>query len=247
MVFVSKRGIANARHAKGETMLRSRWSGLPLLAAFSALVLFGSSCSSNPLSPGASPPPNALVYDAPVSLTIKSGTLFPGTSISYGGKTDTGAGKVLVAGLAAPKQIGDTVDWQGTPAPDVVVRLGTRVATFDDQSITLVGTAHIEIRNVATKPGGSPGTAQMEFSAPVSFSLNKNEFIPGSNVAYAGSSAEGAQFLGLEGYPYRKPLDSLQYVGRLNAKTFLRLDLRVLSFSDSSAVLGGTANIRIEQ
>jgi hypothetical protein len=208
-----------------------------------ALVLAG--CSGNPLSPD-TPAPNTLVYDAPVSLTIKNGALLPGTSIAYGGKTDTGASKLILTGLIAPKQMGDSVDWQGTPIPDVAVKLGLRVGPFDDQSITLIGTSHIEIKNVSIKPGGTPGAALMEFSAPVSVSLNKGDFIPGSKVAYGGSTADGAQFLGIDGYQFRKSLDSLQYVGRINPRVFLRLDLRVLSFSDSSAVLGGTANIRLE-
>jgi len=229
-------------------MLRTRVSPiLPTLAVMFFTIVLGAGCSANPFSSRSVVPPSTLVYDAPVSLTIKSGTLLPGTSIAYGGKTDTGAGKILIAGLVAPKQTGDTVDWQGSPSPDVSVKLGTRVATFDDQSITLVGTAHIEIQNVAIKPGGSPGTAQMEFSAPVSVSLNKNESIPGSNVTYVGSTSDGAQFLGIEGYPYRKSLDSLQYAGRVGPKAFLRLDLRVTTFSESSVLLVGTANIRIEQ
>lgn len=208
-----------------------------------ALILAG--CAGNPLSPS-TPAPNTLVYDAPVSLTIKKDSLLPGTSIAYSGKTDTGAGKVLIAGQVAPKQTGDSVDWQGTPIPDVAVNLATRVAIFDDQSITLVGTSHIEITNVSIKPGGTPGTALMEFSAPISVSLNKNEMIPGTNVAYAGSTSDGAQFLGIEGYAYRKPLDSLQYVGHVGPRVFLRLDLRVTSFSESSVLLVGTANIRLE-
>lgn len=228
-------------------MLRTRLiSLLPILAAMSALILLVSGCESNPLSSN-TPPPNTLIYDAPVSLTIKNGSLLPGTSIAYSGKTDTGAAKVLITGLVAPKQNGDSVDWSGTPAPNVAVKLSTRVATFDDQSITLVGTAHIEITNVSIKPGGAPGTVQIEFNAPFSASSNKNESIPGSNVTYVGSTPDGAQFLGVEGYPYRKPLDSLQYVGRLNPKTFLRLDLRVTSFSDTSVLVVGTANIKVEQ
>ena len=227
-------------------MLRTRLTFAKMLAAMFVLVLFVSGCSLNPLASSTPLAPNTLVYDAPVSLTIKDGTLLPGTSIAYGGKTDTGAGRVLIAGLAAPKQVGDSVDWQGSPTPDVAVNLATRVATFDQQSITLVGTAHLEIKNVSVKPGGSAGTVLMEFNAPVSVSLQKNELIPGSNVAYGGSAAEGARFLGLEGYPYRKPLDSLQYLGRINSKVFLQLNLRVTSFSDTSVLLVGTADIKIE-
>ncbi len=228
-------------------MLRTRFTPLPMILAAMVVLSFAAGCSSNPLSPSTPPPPNTLVYDAPVSLTIKAGTLLPGTSIAYGGKTDTGAGKILITGLAAPKQTGDSVAWSGTPAPDVSVKLSTRVATFDDQSITLVGTAHIEIGNVTVKPGGAPGTALLEFNAPASISLDKNDMIPGTNIVYVGSTTDGAQFLGVEGYPYRKPLDSLQYVGRINPKAFLRYDLRVTSFSDTSVLLVGTANIKVEQ
>ena len=228
-------------------MLRPRLTFAQFSAATVALVLVISGCSLNPLAPSAPLSPNALIYDAPVSLTIKNGTLLPGTSIAYGGKDNAGAGKVLIAGLAAPKQIGDSVDWQGSPAPEVTVRLATRVVTFDQESMTLVGTAHIEIKNVSVKPGGAAGNVLMEFNAPVSVSLQKNELIPGSNIAYGGSTAEGAKFLGLESYPYRKTLDSLQYSGRLSPHVILQLNLRVTSFSDTSVLLVGTADIKIEQ
>jgi hypothetical protein len=210
-----------------------------------ALSLIGVGCSVLPFS-SATPPPNTLVYDAPVSLVIKNGSLLSGTSLAYSGKTATGAGQMVITGLTAPKQVGDAVDWQGTPVPNVNIHLSTRVASFDDQSITLIGTSHLEITNFTVQPGGTAGTALMEFNAPVSFSVGIASPIPGSNLAYAGSTTDGAKFLGLEGYPYRKSLDSLQYVGRLGPKVFLKLDLRVLTFSDSNVVLGGTANIKIE-
>ena len=227
--------------------MRSRWH-IFLVSAIFIVMVPGCSGSPVPLPFAPTPlPPNTLVYNAPVSLMIKTGTLMPGTSIAYQGKTETGQAKVLIAGLLAPKQVADTVDWQGTPVPNVNVKLTTRVATFDDQAITLAGTAHIEISNVTVQPGGAPGTAQMEFSAPVSFSLKKDELIPATKIVYVGATPNGAQFLGLEGYPYRKQLDSLQSVGRLNPKVFLQLDLRVISFSDTGVALGGTAKITIEQ
>ncbi len=228
--------------------IRSYWH-----VAFASLVLVGMiiGCSAIPIPLPFAPtplPPNMLLYDnVPVSLTIKTGMLLPGTSIAYQGKTETGQAKVLITGLLAPKQVADTVDWQGTPAPNVNLKLNTRVATFDDQSLTLVGTARLEISNVTVQPGGAPGTPQMEFKAPVTFSLKKDEMVPGTRIAYVGSKPEGAQFLGLDGYPYRKELDSLQSVSRLNPKVFLQLDLRVLSYSETGIVLGGTADIKIEQ
>lgn len=226
----------------------NRYCRLGLGVALISMVLMAVACSViQPPSTSATPSaPNALVYDAPVSLNIKSGATLPGTSIAYGGKTATGAAKVLMGGLVAEKQTGDTLDWQGTPVPNLNLNLSTRVITFDDQSISLVGTAHIELANIAVQPGGAAGNAPMEFSAPVTYSLPKSVPVPGTNIAYLASSPEGAQFSGIQGYAYRKPLDSLQYIGRLNPKVMLKLDLRVLNFSDTGVVLAGTANLKIE-
>lgn len=213
-----------------------------------SIVLMTVACNVFQPSPSSATPSasNALVYDAPVSLNIKSGATLPGTTVAYGGKTPAGAAKVLLASQVAEKQTGDTLDWHGTPVPNLSLNLSTRVLTFDDQSITLVGTAHIELANIAVQPGGTAGNAPMEFNAPVTYSLPKNVPVPGTNIAYLASSPEGAQFSGIQGYAYRKPLDSLQYVGRLNPKVMLKLDLRVLNFSDTGVVLGGTANLKVE-
>ena len=223
----------------------SRWLGL-IISFFPILALLG--CSNLPFFSSSTPiPSDTLEYSAPVSLSISTGTLLPGTSISYNGKSATGAANVLIAGLLAPKQIGDTVDWEGVPAPNVKVRLNTRVAKFDEKSITLVGTGNVQVAGVKVQAGSTPGTATLEFNAPVTYSLKKDETIPGTLVTYAGSTTNGAQFLGLEGYPYRKQLDSLQYVGRLNPKVYLKFDLRLVSFTETGVVVGGTVNIRIEQ
>jgi hypothetical protein len=219
-----------------------------LATIFFAALASGCSAIPFPLPFAPTPlPPNTLVYDAPTTLTIKTGTLLPGTSIAYQGKTETGQAKILIAGLLAPKQLADTVDWQGTPVPNVNVKLTTRVASFDEQAITLAGTARIEISNVTIQPGGASGTTMLEFNSPVTLSLKKDEMIPGTKIVYAGAKPEGAQFLGVDGYPYRQQLDSLQHVGRINPKVFLRLDLRIVNYSESSVALGGTVNIKIEQ
>lgn len=195
----------------------------------------------------ATPAPNTLTYEAPVTLTVKKDSSLTGTAIGYQGKSDTGAARVTIAGQIAPKQIGDSVDWQGVPAPNVDLKLAMRVVTFDEQSITFAGTAQIEIKNVAVQPGGTAGKAMLEFNAPVTFNLSKNEIVPGSNLTYIGSTPNGAQFAGVEGFPYRKTLDSIQYNGRITSKVYLRHDLRLIRFTDTDAVVGGTTKIIIEQ
>jgi hypothetical protein len=100
---------------------------------------------------------------------------------------------------------------------------------------------------VKVQPGGTVGTSLVEFNAPATFNLAKNESVPGTNLTYAGSTADGARFLGVEGVPYRKTLDSIQYNGRLAPKVYLRLDLRLIRFTETDAVVGGTAKIIVEQ
>jgi hypothetical protein len=223
---------------------RRIWVAISVVAV--GLLLIG--CNALPipfLSSAAPTAANTLVYDAPVTTTIRTGTVWSGTTIAYLGKGATGSAKVLIANQVAEKQMGDTVDWQGTPAPDTTVRLSTRVLSFDDQGVTLLGTAHIEIAKTAIVSGNLPTNAQMEFSAPATYSLAKNALVPGSTVVYVGAASEGAQFSGIQGYPYRKTLDSLEYSGQLNPKVFLKLDLRVINFSETGAILGGTATIKI--
>lgn len=191
---------------------------------------------------------STMVYEAPVTFEVKTGSLLAGTSIAYQGKTETGSAKVMLAGIPAPKQTADSVDWNGNLAPNVAVVLNTRVAKFDDKSVTLAGTARIQISGVDIKPGGTPPTTElMEFLVPVvTYTLAKNQTAPGTNISYVGSTPDGAQFAGVEGYPYRKQFDSVQYVGRLAPKVFLQLDLRVVNFSDANATLAGPAHIWVE-
>lgn len=217
----------------------SRW-----VFILTPLALIGCNAISLPGSPT---PTNTLTYDAPVTFNIKTGTLLPGTSIAYQGKTETGSAKVLLSGVLAPKQTADSVDWTGLLTLNVTAKLNLRVTTFDDQSLNLAGTAHIEVENIDIKPGGTPTKELIEFELPlVTYQLAKNKIVPGTNIVYAGGTPDGAQFLGIEGYPYRKQFDSLQYLGHLAPKVFLRLDLRVLNFSDSSVTLAGPARLRIE-
>ncbi len=234
---------AHFTRLKKEPMTRIAFVGFGL----AILILFAQSgCNLLPFAPSTPAPTKTLVFDAPVSLTIRNGALLPGTSIGYAGKMPNGAAKVLIDGLVAAKQIADSLEWQGTPVPNVSVKLSTRVASFDDQGITLLGTGHIEIDDATAQAGTAPPASLMEFSAPVTYTLNKNGTIPGSKVSYVGAAKDGAQFSGIDGYPYRSTLDSLQYSGRVNPKVFVKFDLRVINYSDSSALLGGTANIKLE-
>lgn len=203
-------------------------------------------CALLPFAVSTPTPGKTLVYDAPVSLSIRDGAFLPGTSIGYGGELSNGAAKVLIQGQVAAKQVADSLEWEGTPVPSVSIKLSTRILSFDEQAIHLIGTGHIEIADAAPQVGTAPVSTLIEFNAPVTYSLNKNGMIPGSRISFVGATKEGAQFAGLGGYPYRNSLDSLEYSGRVNPQVFVKLDLRVLNYSDSSVLLGGTANVKVE-
>jgi hypothetical protein len=216
-----------------------------LLLMILATVL--TACDALPFNIGPTPLPNTLVYEAPVTFVIKKDSMLGGTTLAYSGKNEAGSARLMIAGQVAPKQVGDSVDWKGSPAPNISVNLSARVITYDDQVLTLGGVARLEIKNFVVQPGGTSGTALIEFSAPVTFNLSKGEIVPGSNLSYVGATPNGAQFAGVEGYPYRKTLDSITYTGRLAPKVFLRHDLRLVRFTDTDAVVGGTAKIIVEQ
>lgn len=188
-----------------------------------------------------------ITFSGPITVRILSGDSFPGTNIKYMGKTNDDRANVTIGGLAAPKKSGDSLNWSGAPLPFSLVNLQTRVVSFDDSSLVLVGKVDIIVQTPQPTPGQGESDYIMEFTLPATFNLGRSQTVQGTTLAYVGKKTEGAQFSGIDGYPYRQSLDSIIWTGHLREKIFVKADLRVAFYNDTSANLVGTMVIRFEQ
>lgn len=215
-------------------MLRIKlWS---VLSALGLLFLLSLACR-----PGK---PSELVYLAPYETGIKAGTDLPGTPIHYVGLSDRGA-EVIVAGQRAFKQKGDSLDWHGSPAEDIVLDLSLRVLWFDEEALHVVGTARVTVWDPAPEAAPIRTDSPIEYNAPVTYGVSRGDLIPGTRIEYLGRAEEGAELGGLNGYPYRKIADSIVWEGKLKEDVFLRLNVRVLFITEDSLRVGGVATIWI--
>jgi len=189
--------------------------------------------------------PVELTYIAPVEISVKTGENLPGTSIRYVGKSEKGA-EVLIAGQHAFKQKGDSLDWKGDPVEGASVDLSLRILWFTEQTLHLAGTGKVVVQQPNPQPAFIQTDWPLKFtSAPVTYGVARNEYIPGTTVEYLGKEEEGAHLGGIDGYPYRKGADSILWEGKLRDKVYLRLNVRVLYIGENSLRVGGTADIWI--
>jgi hypothetical protein len=195
--------------------------------------------------PGSGKGPVKLTYTAPVEIGVKTGENLPGTSIRYVGKSEKGA-EVLIAGQHAFKQKGDSLDWKGNPVEGVSADLSLRVLWFTEDTLHLVGTGTVVVQQPNPQPASIQTDWPLKFTnAPVTYGVDRNEYIPGTTIEYLGEEEEGAHLGGIDGYPYRKGADSILWDGKLRENVYLRLSVRVLYIGENSLRVGGTANIWI--
>jgi hypothetical protein len=220
---------------------------LLLLTIFGGLIL--AACSGqlglgSIDTPGA---PNQLSYDGAITLAIRNGQTLPGTNVGYQGKTSDGRALLTIGGVPAPKSTADSVNFTGSPIPGTLLTLNLRVGTYDSNTVNLLGTVHLVISDPLPQPGELASDSITAFGIPVQYSVNGGGTIPGSTVQYVGKTDQGAQFNNVGGFPYRQQFDSIVWNGHLRDKVALRLDLRLISYSEDSAVLVGTAQVHFEK
>jgi hypothetical protein len=185
-----------------------------------------------------------LSYSLPTTITVAKGKTLPGTDIIYEGMGNDTA-NMLIKGQRALKRKGDSLDWSGTQADGVAVKLTLRVAWFSEQEVNLVGVAKITVDGANPQAGAIPTTSSVKYAGPVAYSVNAGQRIPGATVTYVGHGDEGAQLGGIQDYPYRKAGDSVVWEGTLRPGVFIRLELRVAQYDDKALRLAGLATLWI--
>lgn len=221
-------------------MPRVHWkaASLPLTVIVLLSLLGLAACTGSPQG--------TLMYRGPTEERVAAGTSMPGTSIRYVQNTSEGA-EFLIADQRAIKKLGDSVLWKGNLGPNLKADLGLRVALIQPEAVQLAGTAALDVQNVQPAAAPFPENSEIVYRVPVTYNVKKGERIPGTLYTYDGQDAQGARIGGLPSgdFPYRQVADSLVWTGRLAEGVMLRLDLRVLFFTDQSLQVAGFATLAV--
>ncbi len=193
-----------------------------------------------------SPPAGTLVYRGPTEENVAAGATIPGTNIRYVQKTAEGA-EFLIADQHAVKKLGDSILWKGNYGPNLAADLGLRVVLIQPEAVQLAGTVTLDVQNVQPAAAAFPENPEIVYRVPVTYNAKKGEPIPGTSLTYEGRADQGARIGGLPPgeFPYRQVADSLVWTGRLAEGVMLRLDLRVVFFTDQSLQLAGIATLAV--
>jgi len=213
-----------------------------ILVVLGLLLFFLPTCQRRPEGG-----PLELLYTAPFEAGIKKGSTLPGTGIGYVGLSDKGA-EILIDDQTAFKQKGDSLDWKGSPVQNVDLDLTLRVLWITEQKLYVGGTAKVIVRDPAPEAARIPAAVPVKYSnAPVTYKVDKGDYIPGTLVKYLGKAEEGIELSGVEGYPYRKFGDSIVWEGKLREKVFLKLNVRVIFIAEDFINVAGTATLLLTQ
>ncbi len=186
--------------------------------------------------------PTTYEYSLPTTITVSVEETVPGTDIVYQGRTDRGA-RVVIGGLEADKRVGDSLDWNGSPIDGVTVDLTLRVVRYTTHSLTLVGTARVVVEDAQPRVASIVTTSPVKYSGVVAYGVEVDSVIPGSVVRYVGSTEQGAELGGIEGYPYRKVGDSINWEGMLRDDVHISLEVRVVQFNENGMRVAGIVTL----
>lgn len=214
-------------------MMRRRWlvTLLTLLTASLAACL-----------PWQRPSEGQLIYAGPTEQGIAVGDFVPGTNIQYVGMTEDSI-EVLIGEQKATKKKGDSLDWDGHPLPGVTLNLKQRIVWFTADKMHVAGTARLAIDEPHPEAMPFREEPPVLYKLPAGYTVQRGEAIPGTTILYLGSTDDGAELGGLEGYPYRKIADSIAWTGRLMDGVYLDTTLRVVLYNDAQLQVAGLATI----
>lgn len=192
-------------------------------------------------------PAGALTYKGPAEISLKPGETLTGTDIVYVGLSDSMA-EFTIEGQRALKKAGDSLDWKGEPVEGVKLDLGLRLLLLTDQTVHTGGTVDIEVANAEPVAQPVESESPIKFGVPVTYGIDRGEMIPGTLISYEERDEDrGAKLGGIEDYAYRKTGDSIVWEGKLRGNVWLRLDVRVLFYNETSLRVGGIATLWLEK
>jgi len=184
----------------------------------------------------------ALAYSLMTEITVEPGKYVPGTGVQFLDSGDRGA-HVLINGQEAWKRVGDSLDWSGELTEGVTSDFTLRIVSHSEEALHLFGTVKIEVEDPQPQPTPISTTSPVTYSGLVGYGVAKGAAIPGSTVRYLGRSEQGAELSGVEGFPYRKVGDAIDWEGTLAPETYISLQVRLVQFDDEAMRVAGLVRL----
>jgi hypothetical protein len=185
-----------------------------------------------------------LEYVAAFEHVLAPGGTLPGTGITFLDHQEEGA-RVLIGGQETLRKVGDSLDWQDEPLDGVAVDWSLRVAPSGQDSLRVVGTVTVTVRDPVPVAAEADTRSEMQYTAPVTLNAGPDEALPGTTLVYLGSTDQGAHLGNVEGYAYRKVADSITWEGRLKDRLHIRFSTRVVFYTADRLQVFGTATLWI--
>ena len=214
-----------------------------------AALLGLSGCALLPAGETPEPTPepagNQVVLTAPFRAVLDEGESVTGAALQYVGQDDDGI-HVRIDDQDSHKKIGDSFNWSGSPVPGVELDYKLRVMGVYLDVFQAWGDVDIIVSDPDPVEAELPEDGLLVFKAAVAtYAVDRGEMIPGTTYSYLGKTDQGAEFGGIEDYPYREIADSLDWSGRLRDNVYVDLTMRVSSIQDERVTLVGTATVWI--
>jgi hypothetical protein len=189
----------------------------------------------------------ALLLQGPMERALRPGERLPGTDIEVVSVSDDEA-EFRIAGMRSVRTYADSVDYDGPwrGGNDVSYNLRARIYLVGDGVVRIAGVHQLQIADVRpVRQGVELREPVLRF--PFATSVSAGSAIPGTTFEFSGSEERGARLRGLsEGdYPFRKIGDSITWRGLLRSDIAVEYSLRMLTYGEQSAQVGGTVSVSI--
>ena len=194
---------------------------------------------------GLQTPPGAIAFQGPVEMALRAGEVIPGTDIRFvQAEAGGSAAQFEIAGLRAPRQLGDSLDFDGAwpGVGGVSYQLRLRVYQISNGEVRAAGVQRLVIANITpTVANVNVESGGTQFRFPHSVTAATGESFPGMTLGYEGQDERGAALRGLPDgeYPYRKMGDSVEWSGLLTPQIPIVYQLRVMYYQEANATVGG--------
>jgi hypothetical protein len=113
----------------------------------------------------------------------------------------------------------------------------------DASRIQTVGTVRVAVSGATPQPGPFPGGGRYVYKVGSGHTVRKGDAIPGTTLTFLGRTDEGAQFGGIDGYPFRKLGDSVVWTGQVAPGVYVEMTYRVGAYTDDVLTVAGLGTV----